>query len=91
MKRIKWKQILSGVMAVMTVLTSAVSPMNAYAAEADTNTTLYPAYEEVKEYLSVDEVVVAGDYEIEVGTAFDAETDFSGIEIPDESKVKVKY
>ncbi len=91
MKRIKWKQILSGVMAVMTVLTSAVSPMNAYAAEADTNTALYPAYEEVKEYLSVDEVVIAGDYEIEVGTAFDAETDFSGIEIPDESKVKVKF
>ncbi len=89
MKKIKWKQILSGVMAVMTVLTSAVSPMNVYAAEADTSS--YPAYEDVKDYLHEDEVVVAGDYEIELGTAFDVETDCSGIEIPDESKVKVTF
>ena len=40
-------------MDVMTVLTSAVLPMNAYTVEADINTTLYPAYEEVKEYLNV--------------------------------------
>ena len=89
MKRIKWKQILSGVMAVMTILTSAVSPMNVYAEEADTAS--YPSYEEVKEYLSADEVVTAGDYETLVGTVFDVETDFSGIEIPDESKVKVTF
>lgn len=88
MKQIKWKQILSGVMAVMTVLTSTVPSMNVYAAES--GETLPPVYEEVKEYLSADEVVTAADYEIDYGAAFDVEHDLTGIEIHDESKVSVK-
>lgn len=87
MKQIKWKQILSGVMAVMTVLTSIVPSMNVYAAES--GETLPPVYEEVKEYLSADEVVTAADYEIDYGAAFDVEHDLTSIEIPDESKVSV--
>lgn len=91
MKKMKWKQILSGVMAVMTILTSTVPSMNVYAAEPESGDNALPFYEEVKEYLSPDEVVSAGNYEIEYGTAFDAESDFSGIEIVDESKVTVKF
>lgn len=87
MKQIKWEQILSGVMAVMTVLTSIVPSMNVYAAES--GETLPPVYEEVKEYLSADEVVTAADYEIDYGAAFDVEHDLTSIEIPDESKVSV--
>ena len=87
MKQIKWKQILSGIMAVMTVLTSTVPSMNVYAAES--GETLPPVYEEVKEYLNADEVVTAADYEIDCGAAFDVEHDLTGIEIPDESKVSV--
>lgn len=91
MKKIKWKQILSGAMAIVTILTSAVSPLSVYAAEEDTDVTVYPFYEEVREYLSVDEVVTAKDYEINVGTNFSLESDFSGIEIPNKDKVAVRF
>lgn len=50
-----------------------------------------PYYEEVKEQLDADEVVTAQDYEVEVGSSFDIASDFSGIEIPDEKKVKVSF
>ena len=52
MKKMKWKQILSGVMAVMTILTSTVPSMNVYAAEPESGDNALPFYEEVKEYLS---------------------------------------
>lgn len=89
MKQIRWKQILSGIMAVMTVLTSTVPSMNVYAAES--GETPPPVYEEVKEYLNADEVVTAADYEIDYGAVFDVKHDLTGIEIPDESKVSVMF
>ena len=90
-KRLRVKKFLSGVMAVVTLLSTAVSPAIAYAAEPEEVKAEYPSYEEVKGQLEEDEVVTAKDLEVEVGTKFDVEIDFTGIEILDDSKVKVTF
>ena len=84
-------QILSGVLTAVTLLTTALSPVVAYAAEPDGTDTAIPYYKDIKDQLDSDEVVMAKDIEITVGSVFDVKADFSGIEIPDESKVKVKF
>lgn len=82
----KAKRVLSGMLSVMTILTSVVQPKTEPAAyEAE-----YPALEKVQAELSADEIVTAEDYEMEVGEDFEAEKDFSGMEI-NEEKVKVKF
>ena len=88
-KKMRFRQFLSGIMAVMTILTTTLSPLGVYAAEPEKKEVEYPTYEEVKDQLAADEVVTAKDYELEVGVSFDVEKDFSGLEIPDEKKVKV--
>nr|WP_305136075.1 SpaA isopeptide-forming pilin-related protein [uncultured Schaedlerella sp.] len=50
----------------------------------------YPALETVRSELEEDEIVTAGDYEVESGSSFDVEHDFSGMEIPEET-VTVKF
>lgn len=81
MKRGNVKRMLSGFLATLTVLTSMVQPLMTFAAEpADSQ---IPFYEDVKDLLDVDEVVV--------GSGFDITRDFSGIEILDNEKVKVKF
>ena len=89
-KRTTFKRMLSGIMAAMTLFTTVLSPIRAAAAEPETREKEPPAYEQVKEQLSADEVVTAKDYELLAGTAFDVETDLTGLEIVDETKVKVK-
>lgn len=84
-------QILSGVLTAVTLVTTALSPVVAYAAEPDGTDTAIPYYKDIKDQLDADEVVMAKDIEITVGSVFDVKADFSGIEIPDESKVKVKF
>ncbi|MDD2979270.1 MAG: SpaA isopeptide-forming pilin-related protein [Hespellia sp.] len=90
-KKLRVKQFLSGMMAVVTLLSTAISPITAYAAKPEKTKAEYPAYEEVKEQLSAEEVVTAKDYEVSLGTKFDAEIDFTGIEIVDDEKVKVTF
>ncbi|MDO4553664.1 MAG: SpaA isopeptide-forming pilin-related protein [Lachnospiraceae bacterium] len=90
-KKLRVKQILSGMMAVVTLLSTAISPITAYAAEPEKVNLEYPTFEEVKEALSQEEVVTAKDYEVEMGAKFDVEIDFTGIEILDDSKVKVTF
>lgn len=75
----------------MTLLTTALSPVVAYAAEPEGTETKIPYYKDIKDQLDADEVVTARDIEITVGSVFDVKTNFSGIEIPNESKVKVKF
>ena len=58
---------------------------------AESPTERVPYYEEVKDQLDMDEVVTAHDYEVTVGASFDINCDFSGIEIPDNKKVKVTF
>ena len=83
------KREVSGCLALISFLSTALSPAVAYAAEPASEKI--PYYEETKDQLDPDEVVTANDYEITVGSYFDITSDFSGIEIPDDSKVKVTF
>ena len=56
-------------LAGMTMLSTVLSPMTAYAAEIPPEEKP-PLYEEVKDLLAEDEVVTAKDYEIETGSVF---------------------
>lgn len=83
--------MVSGLLVAMTVLSNVASPLTAYAAEPDEVKTAPPAYEEVKDQLDADEVVTANDYTIETGSDFDVSCDFTGLEILDDTKVKVTF
>ena len=87
-KKRKAARLISGCMALVSLLSAVVSPMMVSAAESPTERV--PYYEEVKDQLDMDEVVTAHDYEVTVGASFDINCDFSGIEIPDNKKVKVR-
>lgn len=84
------RKLVSGFLAGMTLLSTVLSPMTAYAAEPKVEEKP-PFYEEVKDMLDKDEVVKAEDYEITVGSKFDVEIDFTGLKIADDKKVKVTF
>ena len=88
----KAKKVLSGMLSVITILTSFVQPMTTFAAEPEPAAyeAEYPALDKVRAELSEDEIVTVQDYEMEAGDSFDVESDFSDMEIEDE-KVKVKF
>ena len=84
------KRIMSGFLATLTVLSTMMQPVTSFAAEVPSDGTV-PLYKDVADMLDADEVVVAHDHEVSVGSTFDIEVDFSGIEIPGNDKVKVKF
>lgn len=84
------RRFVSGFLAGMTLLSTVLSPMTAYAAEPKVEEKP-PLYEEVKDLLDEDEIVKAKDYEITVGSEFDVTCDFTGLEIKDDKKVKVTF
>ena len=88
----KGKRILSGLLSLLTILTSVIQPVITYAAEPEASgyEAQYPALETVREYLDAEEIVTATDYEVETGSSFDVKSDFSGLEINDE-KVRVTF
>ena len=87
----KVKRILSGVLSVMTILTSFVQPVATYAAENPAAyESEYPALKAVRDKLADGEVVTAKDYEVETGSSFNVKKDFSGMEI-NTGKVKVTF
>ena len=85
------KQILSGVLAAVTVFSAVVSPLTVSAAETDPGEQKPPLYKAIKDQLDDDEVVIAHDHTIEVGSDFDVTCDFSGIDIINNEKVKVTF
>ena len=85
------KRIVSGLLAAVTILSGALSPLAASAAETGQEEKKPPVYEEVKDQLDADEVVTAHDYEVEAGSDFDITFDFTGIDIIDDNKVKVTF
>ena len=89
-KKGNFRKVVSGLLAGMTMLSTVLSPMTAYAAEIQPEEKP-PLYEEVKDLLDEDEVVTAKDYEIETGSVFDVKSDFTGLEIKDDNKVKVTF
>ena len=91
MRKGKFKRVLSGFLAAMTMMTAMMSPLATCAQEIDPADQKPPLYEEVKDILDNDEVVKAEDLELEYGSAFDPKNDFTKIEIPDNNKVKVTF
>lgn len=87
--KFKTKRFLFGLLAVVTIATSAIQPVPALAAEGGAEKP--PSYETVKEFLDADEVVTAKNLEIEASSSFDIEKDFTNIEISDSKKVKVTF
>ena len=85
----KTKRFISCFLAMLTVASTVVQPMVTYAAEPSDASV--PYYRDVKDQLDADEVVTAYDYTMYVGDSFDVKTDFTGIEIPVDEKVKVKF
>ena len=88
----KVKRVLSGMLSVMTIMTSIIQPITIYAAETEPAAyeAEYLTLEKVKDNLGEKEVVQVQDYEVEVGSSFDVKTDFSGMKINSE-KVKVTF
>lgn len=86
------KRIVSGLLSVLTIVTSVMQPVITYAAEPEPASyeAEYPALTVVRDSLDVEEVVTAQDYETVVGSGFDVSCDFTGLEINGE-KVKVTF
>lgn len=83
--------MVSGFLTAVTLLSSFMQPIASYAAEIPVEDKKPPQYQDVKDLLDEDEIVKATDYELEIGTKFDVKSDFSGLEIPDDKKVKVTF
>lgn len=86
----KAKRVVSGLLIAVTLLSTVLSPINSYAAELPKEKKL-PLLEEVQSLLDEDEIVLAKDHQVEVGTSFDVKTDFTGLEIKDAEKVKITF
>lgn len=86
----KAKRVVSGLLTAVTLLSTVLSPISSYAAELPKERKL-PFLEEVQSQLDEDEIVLAKDHQVEVGTSFDVKTDFTGLEIKDTSKVKITF
>ena len=88
----KSKRVISGLLATVTILSALIQPAVSFAEEPETAAyeTEYPALEKVQSELAEDEIVTARDYEVEVGSGFDIENDFSGMDITEE-KVTVTF
>ena len=69
----RFRRILSGMMAAVTILSAVISPLTVYASE-EPKAVEPPAYECVKDLLDEEEVVKATDLELEVGQDFDVST-----------------
>ena len=86
----KTKRVVSGLLTAVTLLSTVLSPISSYAAELPKERKL-PLLEEVQSQLDEDEIVLAKDHQVEVGTNFDVKTDFTGLEIKDAAKVKITF
>ena len=85
------RRVMSGLLTAVTVLSTVLSPAVAYASDDAGSVKKIPYYEEIKDQLDEDEVVTAKDYEIKVGDNFDVKSDYTGLTIQDDSKVKVTF
>ena len=86
----KAKRGVSGLLTAITLFSTVLSPISSYAAELPEEGKP-PLLEEVQNQLDEDEIVIAKDYQLEVGTKFDVKTDFTGLEIKDNAKVKITF
>jgi len=87
----KAHRVVSGLLTAVTVLSTILSPVVSYASDDAGKQKKIPYYKEIKDQLDEDEIVKANDYELHVGDTFDVESDFTGLEILDDNKVKVTF
>ena len=85
----KEARMISGWMALESFLSAVVSPMMVSAAESPIERD--PYYEEVTDQLDMDEVVTAQDFEVTVAASLDSNWGCSGIDNPDNKKVKLAF
>ena len=86
------KRVVSGLLSAVTVLSAFLQPVVIQAAETEQAAyeAEYPALDKVKDKLAEDEIVTAEDHEMEAGSDFDVEHDFSGLKFSSD-KVKVTF
>lgn len=87
------KKLLSCLLSAVTVLSAfLLQPVDVQGADLETAAyeAEYPALEKIKEDLKEDEIVAAEDHEVEIGSDFDIEHDFFGMEFSSD-KVKIIF
>lgn len=86
----KARRVVSGLLTAVTLLSTVLSPISSYAAYLPEKGKP-PLFEEVKDQLDEDEIVIAKDHQLDVESNFDVKTDFTGLEIKDNAKVKITF
>lgn len=89
MKTGRMKRKMSGLMAIVTLVSSLTAPYNVLAESVEE--IKIPFYKQIKDLLDEKEVVRAKALGVDLGSNFDVKIDFSNIEIPDNEAVKVTF
>ena len=93
------KRMLSGVLSAIMVLSVAAGPVSALASDTKTDpkkdleeyVSMLPDLDDVRDSLDIDEIVTAGDLEVDYGADIDLKKDFTNIAIPNPGKVKATF
>lgn len=85
----KAKRVVSGLLTAVTLYSYLCYHQSAVMPRSSGNKENCLLEEVQKLGLDEDEIVLAKDYQVEVGTNFDVKTDFTGLEIKDAAKVKI--
>lgn len=89
MKTGKMKRRMSGLMAIVTLMSSMTAPYNVLAKSVEE--VKIPFYKQIRNLLDEKETVRARALGVDLGSNFDVKIDFSNIEIPDNEAVKVTF
>lgn len=89
MKTGRMKRKMSGLMAIVTLMSSLTAPLHVLAESAEEEKV--PFFKQIRDLLDDKEVVRARALGVDLGSNFDVKIDFSNIEIPDNEAVKVTF
>lgn len=89
MKTGRMKRKMSGLMAIVTLMSSLTAPFHVLAESVEE--VKVPFYKQIRDLLDDKEVVRARALGVDLGSNFDVKIDFSNIEIPDNEAVKVTF
>lgn len=89
MKTGRMKRKMSGLMAIVTLMSSLTAPFHVLAESVEE--VKVPFFKQIRDLLDDKEVVRARALGVDLGSNFDVKIDFSNIEIPDNEAVKVTF
>lgn len=89
MKTGRMKRKMSGLMAIVTLMSSLTAPFHVLAESVEE--VKVPFFKQIRDILDDKEVVRARALGVDLGSNFDVKIDFSNIEIPDNEAVKVTF